>query len=179
MEDQRKLVCYIAASLDGYIATEDDSLDWLFKVEMDGDAGYAEFMETIDTVVMGRRTYEWVMEMEKGKFPYEDKECYVFSSRPNENSMHAIFTNEDIPSFVKRLRKRQGKNIWVIGGSFLLQAFLHEDLMDEFIISIAPTLIGRGIPLFQELEKEIEYELKSVEQSGQFAQLHLVRKPVI
>ena len=63
--DNRKIVCYIAASLDGYIATEDDSLDWLFKVEGEGDAGYAEFMETIDTVVMGRRTYDWVMEMEK------------------------------------------------------------------------------------------------------------------
>ncbi|GKW46474.1 dihydrofolate reductase family protein [Planococcus sp. NCCP-2050] len=176
MGEQRKVVCYIAESLDGYIATEDDSLDWLFKVEMDGDAGYAEFMETVDTVVMGRRTYEWVMEMEKGKFPYEDKECYVFSTRSTENSEHAIFTNEDIPSFVERLRKRQGKNIWVIGGSLLIEAFLREDLIDEFIISIAPALIGKGIPLFQKLDKEIEYELKSVKQSGQFAQLHLIRK---
>lgn len=176
MAGQRKVVCYIAASLDAYIATEDDSLEWLFKVEMDGDAGYAEFMETIDTVVMGRRTYEWVMEMEKGKFPYEDKECYVFSSRPAKSSEHAIFTNEDVPSFVERLRKRQGKNIWVVGGSLLLEAFLRERLVDEFIISIAPTLIGRGIPLFQNLDAEIEYELKSVKQSGQFAQLYLIRK---
>ena len=173
---QRKLVCYIAASLDGYIATEDDSLEWLFKVEMEGDGGYTEFVKTIDTVVMGRRTYEWIMEMEKGKFPYEGKECYVFSSKQTGSDEHVIFTSEDVPAFIERLRKRPGKDIWVIGGSLLIEAFLREGSIDEFIISVAPTLIGKGIPLFRQLDAEIEYELKSVKQTGQFAQLHLTRK---
>jgi dihydrofolate reductase len=172
MPEPRKIVCYIATSLDGYIATEDDSLEWLFKVEMEGDAGYAEFMETIDTVVMGRRTYEWVMEAENGKFPYSDQECYVFSSKESGQNEHVKFTGEAIGAFAEKLKRQPGKDIWVVGGSNLLHGFLKGKLIDEFIISIAPTLIGKGIPLFQELDFEIEYRLKKVGQSGQFAQLH-------
>lgn len=176
MDQERKITCYIAASLDGYIATKDDSLDWLFKVEMEGDAGYAEYMETIDTVVMGRRTYDWIMEMEKGKAPYPDKKSYVFSKSKSGQEGHVIFTNEDVASFVQRERALPGKDIWVVGGSALLHDFLKEKLIDEFIISVAPTLIGQGIPLFQELDFELEFTLKTVRQSGQFAQLHLIRK---
>lgn len=172
MPNQRKIVCYIAISLDGYIATEDDSLEWLMKVEMEGDAGYAEFMESIDTVVMGRRTYDWVVEAEEGKLPYPDKECYVFSSKESGQKGHVKFTNEAIGQFAENLKRQPGKDIWVVGGGNLVHGFLKERLIDEFIISIAPTLIGKGIPLFQELDFEIEYHLKKVGQSGQFAQLH-------
>ncbi|WKA55045.1 dihydrofolate reductase family protein [Planococcus shixiaomingii] len=172
MPNQRKIICYIAISLDGYIATKDDSLDWLFKVEGEGDAGYAEFMKNIDTVVMGRRTYDWVMEAEGGKPPYPDKETYVFSTSEHGQKDHVKYTNEEIVPFVERLRKESGKDIWVVGGSKLLHDFLKEKLIDEFIISIAPTLIGTGIPLFQEMDFEIEYHLKDVQRWGQFAQLH-------
>ena len=177
MVNERKIVCYIAASLDGYIATEDDSLEWLFKTagEEEGGAGYDEFMETIDTVVMGRRTYDWVMEAEKGKYPYQDLESYVFTSSSAEENPFVSFTNQDIPSFVKGLREKPGKDIWVIGGSKLLQNFLKEDLIDEWIISIAPVLIGKGIPLFQEQDVERRLKLQSVKSYGQFAQLHYGR----
>lgn len=87
MDDERKIVCFIAESLDGYIATEDESLDWLFKVEGTGDNGYSEFIKTIDTVVMGRKTYDWVMDMEKGEYPYEGFKSYIYSrSAPTGNS---------------------------------------------------------------------------------------------
>ncbi len=66
---RRKVIVYIATSLDGYIATKDESLDWLFKVEGEGDNGYSEFYDTIDTIVLGRRTYDWIMNEEKGNFP--------------------------------------------------------------------------------------------------------------
>ena len=75
MTNQRKIVLFIATSLDGYIATEDDSLEWLFKVEGDGDNGYSDFYDTVDTVIMGRRTYDWLLEQELESFPYEGKEC--------------------------------------------------------------------------------------------------------
>ena len=176
MTSKRKVSCYIAASLDGFIATKSDSLDWLFKVEMEGDAGYADYMETIDTVVMGRRTYDWVMEHENGQYPYTDKKSYVFSKSASGTDEHVTFTDEAIPAFVERLRKEPGKGIWVIGGSQLLHAFLKERLIDELIISIAPVLIGDGIPLFQPMDMETEFTLLSAKQSGQFAQLHLVRK---
>lgn len=176
MEIRRKIVCYIAASLDGYIATEDDSLEWLFRVEGEGDAGYAEFMETIDTVVMGRRTYDWVMDAEDGQFPYQGLASYVFTSAAHQDDPFVKFTSQDISSFAKDLKAQPGKDIWVIGGSSLLHGFLKEDLIDEWIISIAPTLIGKGIPLFGELDFEIPLKLKSVKSYGQFAQLHYERK---
>lgn len=178
MADERKIVCYIAQSLDGYIATEDDSLDWLFKIEGEGDAGYADFLETIDTVVMGRRTYDWVMEMEKGEYPYEGLRSYIYS-----RSMHAgkssgdvEFVDMEIPFFADKLKSTPGKNIWVIGGSELLAGFMDAGLIDEFIISIAPVVIGSGIPLFQKSALMTEYNLKDVKRYGQFAQLHYVSK---
>lgn len=176
METERKVVCYIATSLDGYIATEDDSLEWLFKTDGEGDAGYAEFMENIDTVAMGRRTYDWVMEAEKGEFPYQDLTSYVFTSSPVDEDPFVTFTNQEVMSFVKDQKARPGKDIWVIGGSKLLHGFVKENLIDEWIISIAPVLIGKGIPLFQEFDFEIRLKLKSVKSYGQFAQLHYVRE---
>ena len=156
MAAKRKIICYIAISLDGYIATENDSLDWLLKTESEGDAGYAEFIDTIDTVIMGRRTYDWVMEMEKGDFPYSDKVCYVYTTAASGKNEYVQFTDETVKTFADKLKKQEGKNIWVVGGSKLLQQFMKEKLIDEFIISIAPTIIGKGIPLFQKLEFEIK-----------------------
>lgn len=175
--DNRKIVCYIAVSLDGYIATEDDSLDWLFKVEGEGDAGYAEFMETIDTVVMGRRTYDWVMEMEKDEYPYTGLKSYIFSrSVPASVSGDIEFTNTEVPIFAEILKNQPGKDIWVIGGSELLADFVEAGLIDEFIISIAPVIIGKGIPLFRKSDLMTEFKLKEVKRYGEFAQLHYVMK---
>jgi len=70
---------YFATSLDGYIATEDESLEWLFNVEGEGDNGYSEFYETVDTILMGNKTYEWIIRHETGEFPYKNKDCYVFT----------------------------------------------------------------------------------------------------
>ena len=75
MSNQRKLVLFTATSLDGYIATNSDTLDWLFTVEGEGDNGYSAFYETVDTVIMGRRTYDWIKENMSEGFPYKDKEC--------------------------------------------------------------------------------------------------------
>lgn len=173
MEDKRKIICYIAESLDGYIATEDDSLDWLFKIDGEGDAGYSEFMDTIDTVVMGRRTYDWVMEMEKGEYPYKGIKSYVFSRTvPAAQSGDVEFLDMAIPAFAEKLKCSPGKNIWVIGGSALLAEFLEAGLIDEFIISIAPVTIGSGIPLFRKSVLTTEYKLKNVKRYGEFAQLH-------
>ncbi|RNF38703.1 dihydrofolate reductase family protein [Planococcus salinus] len=171
MDSSRKIICYIAASLDGYIATPDDSLDWLMKTEGEGDAGYAEFMETIDTIICGKRTYDWVVERE-GEFPYKEQTCYVFTRTPGEPESHVRFVNEDIALFADKLKRQDGENIWLVGGSQLLHEFLKRKLVDEFIISIAPVVIGKGIPLFQELEFEIDFTLKSVKRYGQFAQMH-------
>ena len=79
MKNQRKIVLFIATSLDGYIACQDDSLEWLFKVAGEGDNGYLDFYENVDAIIMGRRTYDWVIENLQEEFPYKNKPCYVFS----------------------------------------------------------------------------------------------------
>lgn len=174
MFTNRKVVLYIAASLDGYIATEEDSLQWLFDVEGEGDNGYSEFYETIDTILIGRRTYDWVMEAEKGKFPYENKQCYVFSKTMSGKQDNVEFVNEDVITFTNRIKELKGNNIWVVGGGDLLHSFIKENLVDEFIITIAPTILGKGIPLFKDVDFETKLTLKSIKKLNQFVELHYV-----
>lgn len=176
MTGRRKLVLFIAASLDGYIATEDDSLEWLFKVDGEGDNGYSEFIETIDTILIGRRTYDWIIDHEKGNFPYKGKKCYVFSNTLSGKNEHVEFINEDIASFTRKLKESEGNNIWIVGGGNLLAFFIKERLVDEYIITIAPTLIGKGIPLFRETNVEIELKLVNIKQHNQFVELHYESK---
>ncbi|MDZ5471473.1 dihydrofolate reductase family protein [Bacillus sp. 31A1R] len=149
MKNERKLVLFIAQSLDGYIATKDDSLDWLFDVEGEGDNGYSEFYEQVDTILMGKRTYDWIMNQENGKFPYPNKQCYVFTRTPIQDTENVKFVNGDIPTFTNDLKNEEGQNIWIVGGGDLLHTFFKENLVDELIITIAPKIIGDGIPLFK------------------------------
>jgi len=169
----RKIVVFIAASLDGYIATKEDSLDWLFATEGEGDNGYGEFLETVDTVVMGRRTYDWLLKaVGPENFPYKDKHCYVFSSAAPVSDGNVEFVNESTLDFANRLRQEDGKNIWLVGGGRLINSFAAQNLIDEWIVTLAPTLLGNGIPLFHEHDFETRLKLKSVRPFNQFAELH-------
>lgn len=172
MMTKRKLVLFIATSLDGYIATEDDSLEWLFKVDGEGDNGFSEFYDTVDTVIMGRRTYDWLLEQELESFPYEGKECYVFSRTVSEDNENVQFFSGDVVDLTNQLKNKEGKNIWVMGGGDLIHSFINKRLVDELIVTVSPVLIGKGIPLFKEFDFEIELSLKSINRFNQFAELH-------
>lgn len=172
MMGQRKLVLYIAASLDGYIATKEHNLDWLFSVEGEGDNGYSKFYETIDTILMGRVTYDWIIEHEKGSFPYEGKRCYVFSRTKREDNEHVTFIHENIISFLTGLKSKNGRNIWLVGGGELLSTFIKEKLLDEVIITVAPRLVGEGIPLFKNNDFQTSLTLKGINRFNQFVELH-------
>jgi len=169
--DERKLVLYIAQSLDGYIATKDDSLEWLFHVEGEGDNGYSDFYETVDTILIGNRTYDWIMDYEKGNFPYKGKECYVFSRTSKENTEYVQFVQGDILPFVNNLKDQSGKKIWMVGGGNLLHSFLEKNLVDELIVTIAPTVIGDGIPLFKAGDYKLNLDLKGTRTFNQFVEL--------
>ncbi len=173
---QRKVVLFIATSLDGYIAAEEDSLEWLFQVEGEGDNGYSEFYETIDTIILGRRTYDWIIDKEGDNFPYKDAKCYVYSNTYKGKNEFVEFVNEEPVSFVRRIKEGEGKNIWIVGGGNLLQDFIKQDLVDEFIITVAPVLVGSGIPLFHKIDMQKELHLLSIKRYNQFAELHYVRK---
>lgn len=176
MKNQRKLVLFIAQSLDGYIATKEDSLEWLFTVEGEGDNGYSEFFEMIDTILMGKRTYDWIMQHENGQFPYQNKECYVFSRSPLEDTNDVTFVNGDIVNFTHNLKQEEGKNIWIVGGGDLLYTFLKEKLVDELILTVAPTIIGEGIPLFKIGDYQLDLSLKGTRTFNQFVELHYIVK---
>ena len=141
---KRKVVLFIASSLDGFIAGKDDDISWLFS---DGDYGYRAFLDSVDTVLMGRRTYEMALQM--GPFPYQDKECYVFSRSLMGGDDNVEFVNQPVKEFLEDLRNREGKDIWLVGGSELIFSFMQAGMVDEFIISVHPIIVGDGIPLFQ------------------------------
>ncbi|PYZ96639.1 hypothetical protein CR205_13125 [Alteribacter lacisalsi] len=172
----RKLVLFIAMSLDGYIATKDESLDWLFNSEGEGDNGYLEFYDTVDTVLIGKKTYDWIMKHETGDFPYNNKDCYVFTRSLIEDTEDVSFINEDIVSFTNQLKNQKGKNIWIVGGGELLQSFVEEKLVDEIILTVAPTVIGNGIPLFKEGDYQLDLSLKGTRNFNQFVELHYTVK---
>jgi dihydrofolate reductase len=110
---QRKLIVYIAMSLDGFIATKDDDLSFLSMVEKEGeDYGYARFMETIDVVILGRRTYDKVLSM--GFVPHPDKEVFVLSRTEKEKEGSATFYNGSLKELVQSIRQKEGKHIFLM-----------------------------------------------------------------
>lgn len=145
MSGPRKIVLYIATSLDGYIARKDGSVDWLPPLD-DQDYGYSEFLATVDTVVMGRTTYEQLPEL--GGYPYEGKKGYVFSTARKGRDANVEFVSGPAKEFAERLRSENGSDIWLVGGAELVDSFLSAGLIDRYIISVVPVILGEGIPLF-------------------------------
>jgi len=167
--DKGSVVVYIGISLDGYIATKEDSLDWLLNTPGKGDNGFGEFYETVDTIIMGRRTYDWIMEHEQGRFPYPGKECYVYTTRKQDDTDQVTFTGQKPEDLISGL-KAAGKRIWIVGGSKIIQMFREKDLIDQYILNIAPVILGDGIPLFcKGQEKALVFD--AVRTFGQFAEL--------
>jgi dihydrofolate reductase len=141
----RPVILFIATSLDGYIARTDGSIEWLFT---DQDYGYREFFSCVDTVVMGRKTYE--LSRSFGEYPYAGRAGFVFSrSRSGQRDEYEQFIEADPAEFVADLRSKPGKHIWLVGGSELVGDFIRRDLIDEYVISIHPVILGGGIPLFR------------------------------
>jgi dihydrofolate reductase len=141
----RKIVLSVGASIDGYIARKNGAVDFLF---MPKDYSMAEFFASVDTAVMGRKTFEAGLKMGGGSFNSPLK-TYVFSkSKPAGERQGVIYTRKTPGRLTAELRKQAGKNIWLMGGGELARAFLKADLVDELHIGVAPILLGSGIPLF-------------------------------
>ncbi|GGC77941.1 dihydrofolate reductase [Thalassobacillus devorans] len=171
MDNNSRLIFYGAISVDGFLARENHALDWLIGTEGEHDTGYEEFYDSIDTILMGRKTYDQIQVLME-EFPYQDKKCYVFSRSTYGSTEHVEFIDEDIAAFTKALKKEAGRRIWIVGGGEVLYPLLQERMVDEFIIQVAPTIIGRGIPLFIPGETENQLKLLDVKQYKQFAELH-------
>ena len=166
----KHIILYIASSLDGFIARQDGTVDWLFS---DQDYGYQEFYNCIDTVIIGPKTYEQARSFEQ--HPFAGEKCYVssrtISKSPAEN---VYFIHDQIPDFIQRIKSESGKDIWLVDGAEIIEVFLNQNRIDRLILSIHPVLLGTGIPLFQNLRQEVNLKLKeSLSFDGGLVQLHL------
>ena len=155
----RKLIVYIAVSLDGYIAKPGDDLSFLSIVQIKGeDYGYSEFIKTIDTVIMGRKTFDWVMK-EISAVPHPDKETYIITRSPKPDIGKTKFFTGNLKKLVLNLKQMKGKNIYCDGGAEIVHEMLKYKLVDELIISVIPILLGNGVRLFKDGRPEQNLKL--------------------
>ena len=175
----RKLSLFIATSLDGYIAKPNDDLSFLKLVEKEGeDYGYADFTANIDTIILGRKTYDYVLK-EIGSSHYDNgqREVYVITRTARPSVGRTIFYTGNLTELVEQLKSQSGKNIYCDGGAEIVNEFLKNDLIDEFVISIIPILVGSGTKLFQDNrpEQQLEFVRAKSFDTG-LTQLHYKRK---
>ncbi len=156
----RKVIVYIATSADGYIARKDGDVSWLDRPRPKGNYGMAAFYKSVDTVIMGRKTYDIALKF--GQESYPGKKNYIFSrTRRRNQSPNVEFVNETVGDFATGLRNDKGKNIWLVGGGGLVASFLDAGHIDEFIIHVIPIFIGKGIPLIQPRHRSVSLTLRS------------------
>jgi len=167
MKAQRKIIVYIATSADGYIARPDGDVEWLNRRPRDVDYGMKEFYATIDTILWGRKTYDWLLNYHKErgrtKGLFDTKlENYVFSRTPPTRPAPGVqFVSEPIEAFAQRLRATPGTHIWMMGGGGLIASFLDAGEIDEFDIHVMPLFIGEGIPLVAPRPRDVSLRLRS------------------
>lgn len=168
----RRIKLYIAASLDGFIARPDGAIDWLAT---EGDYGYGPFYASIDTVVMGRKTYDTARSF--GEYPYPDRAGFVFSrQRAGTVDENVTFVGGDVGEFADALRRRPGRDIWLVGGGELARSFFDRDLVDEIQLFVHPILLGSGVPLFPPRPGELRWRLlRSRAFPNGLVELHLAR----
>jgi dihydrofolate reductase len=162
----RKIIVYIATSADGFIARKDGAIDWLDRPSTAGDYGIGKFYKSIDTILLGRKTYDLTLRfLKEGKAvpSMGDIKNYAFSRKPPKKVMEGFeFVKEPIRKFAKRLRAQKGKDIWMMGGGGIIASFLDEGAIDEFVIHLIPTFIGEGIPLIAPRHRTVPLKLLSV-----------------
>ena len=168
MKSRRKIIVYIATSADGYIARPDGDVEWLNRRPDTVDYGMGAFYRTIDTILWGRKTYDWLLnyhrkEKTKGEMFDTKLANYVFSRKPPKCAPPpgVEFVKEPLKAFVKRLRAKPGKHIWMMGGGELIASFLDAGEIDEFDVHVIPTLIGEGIPLIAPRHRDVPLRLRT------------------
>jgi dihydrofolate reductase len=168
-------VYYTATTLDGFLATEDDSLDWLFVQEQDPDGpmSYAAFIDDVGALLMGATTYTWVLDHLAGtgeSWSYTQP-CWVLTHRDLPPSDGVRFAHADTPADLHRVHAAvveaaEGKDVWLVGGGGIAAALAREGLLDRLMLSIAPVTLGAGKPL---LEGRTDLRLTGLERNGAFA----------
>lgn len=166
---------YTATSLDGFIATEDDSLEWLFPLGELGESSYPEFIAEVGALAMGSSTYEWMLRNEDkmiaetgSSWPYEQP-TWIFTTRqlPVIAGADVRFVKGDVREAHAQMREAaSGKNIWIVGGGDLAGQFHDAGLLDEMIVQVGSVTLGKGKPLFPRQVLSPVLKLVAVRQMG-------------
>jgi dihydrofolate reductase len=160
----RKVVIDIAISLDGFIADKKGSVSWLGGDGSDSanPGSYPDFIKEVDTILLGYTTYHQIVsELSPEAWPYEGQQAYVLTHRPLPNRPGITFVHDEVGSLLTRLKKENGKTIWICGGANLIQQAFRSKSVDELIVNVMPILLGEGIPLFSRKEESQKLRLIS------------------
>ena len=153
----RKIILGLAVSLDGFIEGPNGEYDWCFT---DQDYGMTEFYKRIDSLFIGRRSYELLLTMDNDAMPgFPKLKEYVFSTTMKDAKPGVIIINDDIKKNVEKIKHEPGKDIWLFGGANLTSSLLNLDLVDEMSLAIHPIILGSGKPLFSEIKNRIPLNL--------------------
>ena len=159
----RKVILYIAVSLDGYIADGKGAVDWIGghdeNVEMEDT--FTPFFSGVDMVIMGRKTYNQIVtELSPDRWPYEGATTYVLTHhKETDNTKNICFKNIDVCRFVEELKQKSGKNIWICGGAEVAQQLISNNLIDTYHLVVIPVILGGGISLFGGFTRKIDLTL--------------------
>ncbi|HEX6574499.1 MAG TPA: dihydrofolate reductase family protein [Gemmatimonadaceae bacterium] len=156
----KKIIAYLATSADGFIARPDGDVSWLDRPRPKDEYGMPAFLKSVDTVVMGRSTYDAGQQL-GGALIHGKKNIVLSRTLPSYGVPGAAVESGAPESLAARLRNEQGKNVWLMGGAVVFSAFLEAGALDELVIHVVPVLIGTGIPLLDAKPRQVELKLKS------------------
>lgn len=166
-------------SLDGYIADSMGGVDWLKGHSDDNDNidTYSEFIKDIDTILMGWNTYHQIVtDLSPNEWVYEDFTTFVITHKEPISSEKIQFVNINPTDLIEKLKREQGKGIWICGGANVVQQLIQKDLIDCYYITIIPTLLGSGIRLFENTENQIKLKLTATQSYNGMVELVYVRR---
>ena len=175
----RKVILYIAMSLDGYIADRNGNVDWLNGQDIDAENRdtYSEFIQDIDTDVMGWKTYHQIVtELSPDEWIYSALTSYIITHKALPSTENIRFVQDNPCCIVQRLKEESGQGIWICGGANIIHPLVQAELIDEYCISIIPTLLGSGIRLWCEIEKELKLKLVRTQSYNGITELHYRRR---
>jgi dihydrofolate reductase len=174
-------IVYIATSIDGYIAREDGSIDWLMELPNPdkSDYGFSVFLKRIDGIIMGRKSFETVLGFSEWPYP-KAKPIFVLSNSlkqlPDNLSAKVEIVSGELKKIIELLKDKGINNLYIDGGK-TIQSFLKEDLIDEMTITRIPVLLGSGIPLFDKNNSELWFEhIETAVHNNMLARTRYLRK---
>ena len=154
MKNKRKIILNLCTSLDSYIEGENGEIDWCF---MDQDYGMTEFLDSIDTIFFGRKSYEQLLREMPNAF--SDKKKVVFSKTLYSNNCNPKIISKNIEKEVEEITNSKGKDIWLFGGASLISHLINANLVDELMIAVHPLILGSGKPLFIDIDNRRKLSL--------------------